>query len=71
MDFNLSETQADVRDLYSKFFFSDRSSSEIVGVAEPLGFDASMWRALVEIGTPGLGVSVEAGGSGLGLGELM
>lgn len=70
MDFNLSETQSDVRELFTGFFES-RSGSEAVRRAEPAGFDPEMWRALLDLGVLGMGLPPEMGGDGVGLGELM
>jgi alkylation response protein AidB-like acyl-CoA dehydrogenase len=70
MDFRLSETQSDVRDLFAKFF-GDRSRSEIVRAAEPLGFDAAMWRDVLHVGALGMGLPDEVGGGGIGLAELI
>jgi alkylation response protein AidB-like acyl-CoA dehydrogenase len=45
-------------------FFRKESPPERVRAAEPLGFDADLWRALVDVGGPGIAVSETLGGAG-------
>ncbi|MEO8691960.1 MAG: acyl-CoA dehydrogenase [Acidimicrobiales bacterium] len=45
-------------------FFSRESSPARVRAAEPTGFDASLWQALVGVGGPGIAVATELGGGG-------
>ena len=45
-------------------FFTRESSPARVRAAEPAGFDASLWRALVDVGGPGIAVAPELGGGG-------
>jgi len=45
-------------------FFTRESSPARVRAAEPAGFDASLWRALVGVGGPGIAVASELGGGG-------
>ena len=45
-------------------FFTRESSPARVRAAEPAGFDASLWRALVGVGGPGIAVAAELGGGG-------
>jgi alkylation response protein AidB-like acyl-CoA dehydrogenase len=47
--------------------FRKESPSERVRAAEPLGFDAALWRSLVEVGAPGIAVAEADGGAGGGL----
>ena len=44
--------------------FRKEAPSERVRAAEPLGFDAALWRSLVEVGAPGIAVPADAGGAG-------
>lgn len=45
-------------------FFARESSPARVRAAEPTGFDASLWRSLVDVGGPGIAVAAELGGGG-------
>jgi alkylation response protein AidB-like acyl-CoA dehydrogenase len=44
--------------------FRKESPSERVRAAEPLGFDAALWRSLVDVGAPGIALAEAAGGAG-------
>ncbi|MEV5829065.1 acyl-CoA dehydrogenase [Spirillospora sp. NPDC052242] len=51
-------------------FFESESPPAVVRAAEPLGFDADLWRKVVEMGLPAIPVPAEQGGGGAGLLEL-
>jgi len=57
---------ADQRAIVDSFeaFFARESSPARVRAAEPTGFDAQLWRALVRVGAPGIAVATELGGGG-------
>ena len=57
---------ADQRAIVKAFeaFFTRESSPARVRAAEPAGFDAALWRALVDVGGPGVAVASEFGGGG-------
>jgi alkylation response protein AidB-like acyl-CoA dehydrogenase len=57
---------ADQRAVVEAFeaFFTRESSPARVRAAEPAGFDAALWRALVDIGGLGIAVASEFGGGG-------
>ena len=69
MDLALSDEQealvASFGDLFGK-----HASPEQVRAAEPLGFDAALWRALVEVGVVPMAVPEEHGGWGASLLDL-
>jgi len=66
MNLSLSEDSLLVQDMFRRFF-SAESTAAHVRAAEPLGFDAQLWRELVKIDAPFLRLSPDAGGSGMGL----
>jgi len=51
-------------------FFEKESPPSAVRAAEPLGFDASLWRKVVELGFPFMAVPESCGGGGAGWVEL-
>ena len=66
MNFDLSEEQQLMRDSFAKFF--DQQSSMVrVRAAQPLGFDAAMWKGLADLGAFSIRVPADAGGLDLGL----
>lgn len=69
---SFSKEQAMLSDIASKFF---RDKWPIESVREHLasetGFDADLWREMVDLGWLGIAVPEEYGGSGLGVAELV
>lgn len=51
-------------------FFEKESPAAVVRAAEPLGFDASLWRKVTELGLAAIAVPEDLGGGGSGLIEL-
>ncbi|TDC70711.1 acyl-CoA dehydrogenase [Actinomadura sp. GC306] len=51
-------------------FFQKESPPAVVRAAEPLGFDAALWRKAVETGLGSMAVPEDRGGGGAGLVEL-
>ncbi len=66
MNLTLSEDSQMVRDMFQRFFETE-STSERIRAAEPVGFDADLWRELVALDAPCIRLSAEAGGSGMDL----
>ncbi len=66
MNFDLTEEQEMMRDMFARFL-DDNSSSARVRAAMPIGFDAELWQGLAELGALGLRVPDDKGGLGLGL----
>src|ERR1700690_3687202 len=62
-DYSLDGDQQDVRDAFSEFFLKE-SSSSVVRAAEPLGYDARLWAALVGMGVTTMSLPAAAGGDG-------
>lgn len=70
MDTRLSDIQVDLRDSVERFFTKE-SPLDVVRAAEPLGFDASLWRKVVDGGWADLGVPEHAGGQGASLVDVV
>jgi alkylation response protein AidB-like acyl-CoA dehydrogenase len=66
MNLSLSEDSLLVQDMFRRLF-STESTPARVRAAEPVGFDAQLWRELVNIDAPFLRLSPDVGGSGMGL----
>lgn len=66
MNFDLTEDQEMMRDMFARFL-DDHSSMARVRAAQPSGFDAELWKGLGALGAFSMRVPEEAGGLGLGL----
>jgi len=66
MQLSLPEDSAPLKEMFERFFAAEATSAR-VRAAEPLGFDAKLWRELVALEAPFLRLSSEAGGGGMGL----
>ena len=63
MQLSLDSDQQAIVDLFATFFTRESSPAR-VRAAEPAAFDASLWRALVAVGGPGIALAAELGGGG-------
>jgi alkylation response protein AidB-like acyl-CoA dehydrogenase len=70
VDTTLSETQADIRKTFERFFEKE-STAERVRAAEPLGFDPELWQRIATTGVVSMGVAEEHDGGGAGLVDLV
>jgi alkylation response protein AidB-like acyl-CoA dehydrogenase len=66
MQLSLPNDSVPVKEMFERFFATESTSAR-VRAAEPIGFDAALWRELVALDLPFLRVSAEAGGSGMSL----
>jgi len=55
-----------VKEMFERFFAAESTSAR-VRAAEPVGFDADLWRELVSIDAPFIRLDAEAGGGGMSL----
>ncbi|MFC9630820.1 acyl-CoA dehydrogenase family protein [Streptomyces mirabilis] len=69
MDLAFTEDQSALRDTL-RTFFEKESSTAAVRAAEPLGFDAALWRKVVDLGLAAIAVPEHLGGGGAGFVEL-
>ncbi|MDE2405128.1 MAG: acyl-CoA dehydrogenase [Sphingomonadales bacterium] len=65
MNFDLTEEQEMMRDMFARFL-DENSSSARVRAALPSGFDRELWQGLAELGALGLRVPEASGGLGMG-----
>jgi alkylation response protein AidB-like acyl-CoA dehydrogenase len=68
-DYSLNGDQESVRDAFSDFFRT-QSTSAVVRAAEPLGYDASLWRKLAGMGVASMGLPSDRGGDDASLIDL-
>jgi alkylation response protein AidB-like acyl-CoA dehydrogenase len=69
MNLDFTDDQAALRDTLHEFFQKE-SPTSVVRAAEPLGFDGTLWRQVVELGLGAISVPEDRGGGGGGLVEL-
>jgi alkylation response protein AidB-like acyl-CoA dehydrogenase len=69
VDLDVTEDQAALRAILTEFFEKE-SPVPVVRAAEPLGFDAELWRKVVDMGLPPIAVPEDRGGGGAGFIEL-
>jgi alkylation response protein AidB-like acyl-CoA dehydrogenase len=69
MNLDFTDDQAALHDTLREFFQKE-SPTSVVRAAEPLGFDATLWRKVVELGLGAITVAEERGGGGAGFVEL-
>lgn len=68
-DYSLLPEQQEVRDLFADFFKNEVPTAR-VREAEPVGFDARLWKQLSEMGAVAMGLPEAQGGTGSSLVEL-
>ncbi|MFF2514638.1 acyl-CoA dehydrogenase family protein [Streptomyces sp. NPDC058086] len=69
MDLDFTDDQTALRDTL-RTFFEKESSTAALRAAEPLGFDAALWRKVVDLGLAAIAVPEHLGGGGAGFVEL-
>jgi len=70
MDFEFTDEQLELRDVARTVLASACPSSVVRGIYEGTGDGDALWQTLRELDWPGLGISVDHGGVGLGLIEV-
>src|SRR3546814_4269216 len=66
MKLGIPDDSVPVQEMFEGFF-AEESSPARVRAAEPLGFDAALWRELVATEAPFMRLSADAGGGGMSL----
>src|SRR5437588_8057798 len=70
MDFDLTDEQKEIKQVAHELLASRSPFSKVREAAESSAYDPALWQELVELGWPGIAVSAEHGGQGLGAVEL-
>jgi alkylation response protein AidB-like acyl-CoA dehydrogenase len=70
MHFDLSDEQKEIKRVAHDLLSARSPFSKVREAAEAGAYDPALWRELVELGWPGIAVSAEHGGQGLGAVEL-
>jgi alkylation response protein AidB-like acyl-CoA dehydrogenase len=70
MDFDLNDEQKEIKRVAHELLASRSPFSKVREAAEAAAYAPALWGELVELGWPGIAVSAEHGGQGLGTVEL-
>jgi alkylation response protein AidB-like acyl-CoA dehydrogenase len=70
MDFDLTEDQREIKTVAREMLTARSPWARVREAAEAGAYDDALWREIVELGWPGIAVSEEYGGQGLGAVEL-
>jgi len=70
MDFDLNEEQKEIKRVAHELLASRSPFSKVREAANAQKYAAELWRELIDLGWPGIAVSAEHGGQGLGAVEL-
>jgi alkylation response protein AidB-like acyl-CoA dehydrogenase len=70
MNFDFTEDQHEIKKTARELLGSRSSLAKVREAAEAKRYDDALWRELVELGWPGIAISEEHGGQGLGAVEL-
>jgi alkylation response protein AidB-like acyl-CoA dehydrogenase len=70
MDFDLNEDQREIKSVARELLGARSTWARVRAAAIAGEYDESLWREIVELGWPGIAVSEENGGQGLGIVEL-
>ena len=70
MDFDLTEDQKEIKGVARELLATRSPFTKVREAAESGSYDESLWQELVGLGWPGIAVSEEFGGQGLGAVEL-
>jgi alkylation response protein AidB-like acyl-CoA dehydrogenase len=70
MDFDLNDEQKEIKRVAHELLAARSPFAKVREAAEQAAYDPALWGELVELGWPGIAVSPEHGGQGLGAVEL-
>ncbi len=70
MDFDLNEDQREIKSVAREMLSARSTWARVREAASAGAYDEALWREIVELGWPGIAVSEENGGQGLGVVEL-
>jgi alkylation response protein AidB-like acyl-CoA dehydrogenase len=66
MDFDLTDDQKEIKQVAHELLAARSPMARVREAAEAAAYDEGLWREIVELGWPGIAVSEEHGGQGLG-----
>lgn len=66
MQLGIPDESVPVKDVFERFFAAESTPAR-VRAAEPVGFDAALWRSLVDLDAPFMRLPAEADGGGMSL----
>src|SRR5579884_1756324 len=70
MNFDLSDEQKQIKEVARELLAARSPFAKVREAAEADAYDPALWGEIVELGWPGIAVSAEHGGQGLGAVEL-
>ena len=71
MNFDLDEEQQEIQRTAHEFLASRFSSLKVRELAEARSYDDGLWKEISDLGWPGIAISEDDGGQGLGMVELV
>lgn len=71
MDFGFSDTQEHIKETAREFLAERYPPGKVRELAEARAYDDAIWQEVAELGWPGIAISEEHGGQGLGMVELV
>jgi alkylation response protein AidB-like acyl-CoA dehydrogenase len=70
MNFDLNDEQQEIKRTAGEFLASRFKPEKVRALAEERSYDEGLWKEISELGWPGIAISEEDGGQGLGMVEL-
>ena len=70
MNFDLNDEQQEIKRTAHEFLSSRSAPSKVRELAEARSYDDGLWKEISELGWPGIAISEDDGGQGLGMVEL-
>ncbi|HYU61116.1 MAG TPA: acyl-CoA dehydrogenase family protein [Solirubrobacterales bacterium] len=71
MNFGFDDTQQEIKSTAREFLADRFKPAKVRELAESEGYDDDLWKQICELGWPGIAISEEQGGQGLGMVELV
>jgi alkylation response protein AidB-like acyl-CoA dehydrogenase len=71
MNFDLNEEQQEIKRTAHEFLASRFAPSKVRALAEARSYDDGLWKEISDLGWPGIAISEDDGGQGLGMVELV
>jgi alkylation response protein AidB-like acyl-CoA dehydrogenase len=70
MNFDLNDEQQEIKSTAKEFLANRFKPEKVRELSEARSYDDSLWKEIAELGWPGIAISEEDGGQGLGMVEL-